>query len=649
MSEKDLNTEKTDAIQENISSDGNIENATEKETNKPQEKSASETKDTIAKEENLEVVKENIPQKENQQETKEHIAEESHQKKQYDLFSLEELITEFKSLLKNKAVQHIKTDVEAIKKSFNLKFNEEYKAIKEKFITEGGDEKDFEYTSPLKKEFNSLLFDYKEKRNAYLKQLNKNLKENLEKRLALIEELKGLLNTEESINTTYKQFKNIQERWFEAGPIPRDKYDTVWNNYHHHVENFYDFLHLNREFRDLDFKHNLEQKQKIIQRAEELAQEEDINKAFRELQMLHKVWKEEVGPVAKEFRDEIWDKFTAATKVIHDKRQEYLNNLESIFEENYQKKQAIIEEIKTLISKEITSHQGWQNAINKVQELRDAFFNIGKVPKAKNKEIWKEFKDVTSAFNKAKNAFYKNQKNQQFENLEKKKELIKIAEENKDSEDFDAVTPLMKKIQNDWKKIGHVPRKESDKIWKQFKDACNHYFNRLSEKQNEANKEQLKHFEIKTKLLDKLKEITLTGDVKEDVKLIKEHISQWKKIGKVPLNKRSIEREFAKTLDALFAKINLDKKEVELIKFENKLNAIASSEDTDKLNNEAFYINKKIGEITNQIRQLENNLGFFQHADQNNPLVKDVHKNIAKHKEQLKVWKTKLKKIKELL
>lgn len=641
MSEKDLNTEKTNANQENISSDVNSENKT-KETPK-------EVINRSAKAEKEELLQENITEKENQPESEEETNLESEQKKQYDLLSLEELVSEFKSLLKNKAIQHIKNDVEAIKKAFNKRFNAEYTATKEKFIEEGGDEKDFEYASPIKKEFNSLLFDYKEKRNAYIKQLNKNLKENLEKRLALVEELKSLLNTEESINTTYKHFKNIQERWFEAGPIPRDKYDTVWNNYRHHVENFYDFLHLNKEFRDLDFKHNLEQKQKIIQRAEELAQEEDVNKAFRELQMLHKVWKEEVGPVAKEYRDEIWDKFSAATKVIHDKRQEYLKNLEAIFEENYEKKKAIIEEIKTFVSKEITSHQGWQNAINKVQELRDTFFNIGKVSKDKNKVLWKQFKEVTTAFNKAKNTFYKNQKNTQFENLEKKKELIKIAEENKDSNDFEAVTPLMKKIQTDWKKIGHVPRKESDKIWKQFKDACNHYFDRLKEKQNEANKELLKHFETKTKLLDELKDLTLSGDASADVTKIKEFISQWKKLGKVPLYKRSIERDFAKILDNLFAKINLDKKEVELIKFENKLNSIASSEDHDKLKNEAFYINKKISEITGQIRQLENNLGFFQHVDQNNPLVKDVHKNIAKQKDQLKVWKTKLKKINNLL
>ncbi len=646
MSEKNLNQENTPSIEEQeILKTQPAKNQETKQIDK-----ASIPEAEISTEE----LEENdgdksTPLDEIEDTSSEEEKEKKEDEKDYETFSLEELVIEFKSLLKSKPIQTIKNSVETIKKVFNSKFNDELTTAKEAFLAEGGNIIDFQYTSPIKKEFNSLLFDYKEKRNNYLKQLKKNLQENLENRLALIEELKGLLNTEESINTTYKHFKTIQEKWFEAGPIPRDKYDIVWNTYRHHVENFYDFLHLNREFRDLDFKHNLEQKLKIVQRAEELGQEEDINKAFRELQMLHKVWKEEIGPVAKEYRDEIWNKFSAATKIIHDKRNEHLANLDAIFEENFQKKKLILEAIQDIASKVSPNHQSWQNAIKKVQELRDTFFEIGKVPRSKNKEIWKEFKEITSSFNKAKNAFYKEQKKQQFDNLKKKKELIKIAEENKDSDDFQAVTPLMKKIQNDWKKIGHVPRKESDKIWKQFKDACNYYFGRLHEKQNEANKEELEHFEAKSKLLESLQNIKLSGEPSEDITKVKDFIKEWKSIGKIPFSKRSIDKEFNATLDQVFSKIKLDKKEIELIKFENKLNTIASDEDARKLNNEAFYITKKINEVKDKIRQLENNLGFFQHVDKNNPLVKDVHKNIAKHKEQLDIWKAKLKKIKNLL
>jgi hypothetical protein len=577
--------------------------------------------------------------------------EETHEEeeaKDYHSLSKKELISELKELLKSKPVQQIKNEVEEIRSEFNAKFNEELEHEKEEFLAKGGNIIDFHYTTPLKKEFNSVYFDYKEKRNHYYQSLKKDLSANLAKRQELIEELKGLLNAEENINTTYKHFKDIQERWHTAGPIPRDKYNLIWNTYHHHVENFYDFLHLNREFRDLDFKHNLEQKIKLITRAEELQQEEDISKAFRELQMLHKMWKEEIGPVAKEYREEVWDKFSAATKIIHDKRFEYLKEMESTFGDNLEAKKKIVEAIAEITTTTKPSHQNWQNAIKKVQELRDKYFEIGKVPRENNKEIWNAFKEATRGFNKAKNNFYKNQKKEQYTNLEKKRELIKIAEENKDSDDFEVVTPLMKKIQADWKKVGHVPRKDSDKIWKEFKDACNHYFDRLHSVKNEANKEEIAHLETKTKMLEEIKKIKLSGSKDEDLDMIKQKINEWKNVGRVPFKKKSIEQQFNKALDELFAKMDLNKKEAEMIKFENKLNSMVSQEDERKLKNEHFFISKKIDETKDEIRQLENNLGFFQHVDDSNPLVKEVHQNIARHKEQLEVWKAKLKRIKKV-
>ncbi|MCG2419552.1 DUF349 domain-containing protein [Aequorivita sp. F47161] len=580
-------------------------------------------------------------------EEEEEDSEEKAQK-DYSTLSEKELVTEFETLLKTKKIQDLKHDVEEIRSEFNSKFNEELERKKEEFLAAGGNIIDFHYTTPLKKEFNSLYFDYKEKRNNHYKNLKKDLQSNLDKRWELIEELKGLLGAEENINTTYKHFKEIQEKWHVAGAIPRDKYNTVWNTYHHHVENFYDFLHLNREFRDLDFKHNLDAKLKLITRAEELTQEADINKAFRELQMLHKMWKEDIGPVAKEYRDEVWDKFSEATKEIHDKRQVQLAELEKKYEDNLEKKKQIVEDIKKASEEAKPTHQGWQKAIKKVQELRDSFFNTGRVPRANNKEIWKAFKEATGSFNHQKNSFYKNQKKEQYANLEKKRELIKIAEENKDSEDFDATTQLMKKIQNDWKTIGHVPRKDSDKIWKQFKKACNHYFDRLHAQKNEANKEEVEHFEAKQKMLEKLASFELSGDHKSDLKAIKEKITAWKEIGRVPYNKRNIEQKFNKTLDGLFSKLDLGKKETELIKFDNKLNTLVNRDDDRKLQNEHFFISKKIDETKDEIRQLENNLGFFHHVDESNPLVKEVHNNIARHKEQLEVWKAKLSKIKEV-
>ena len=557
-----------------------------------------------------------------------------------------ELISELKSIIHSKPVQQIKDTVENIKNEFNLKFQEGLEKNKESFLAEGGNIIDFYYTTPEKKEFDSFYYHYKDKRSTYYKNLQKDQKANLIKREEIIEELKSLFNAKENTSTIYKRFRDIQERWFETGSIPRDKYNTVWNNYHHHVENFYDILHLDREFRDRNFKQNLEHKLRLIGRAEELTKEENNSKAFRELQMLHKMWKEEIGPVAKEFSDDIWEKFSAATKIIHDKRNEYLEEQEKVAEKNVDLKIELINNIASLTeTAKNKGHQTWQNTIKKVQELRDQFFESGKVPRSKNKEIWNSFKEATRNFNKEKNAFYKGQKKEQFDNLAKKKELIKVAQDNKDGDDFETLTPLMKKIQADWKKIGHVPRKDSDKIWKEFKAICNHYFDRLHSQKDEANKEELANFEAKKTFLESLKSLPLEGDHSKDILTITSKIKDWKGLGRVPYTKKNIEQDFNKTLDTLFEKLDVDKKQIELIKFENKLNSFVSEEDDRKLKNEEFFISKKVGEIKNEIRQLENNLLFFKHVKDDNPMVKDVHKNISKQKENLNTWIEKLKKV----
>ncbi|MFD1095468.1 DUF349 domain-containing protein [Salegentibacter chungangensis] len=604
------------------------------------------------------VASEDKPSKGHQEDVDEAVAEDSEDesaserhnipKKDYHSMSKEALADELESLLKKEKVQAIREHVAEIRTEFNAKFDEEVEEKKEEFLADGGNIIDFHYSTPLKKHFNSLYFDYKERRNNYYKKLKQDLNANLNKRLEIIEELKGLLGVEENINTTYRHFKELQDRWRMAGPIPRDKYNDVWNTYHHHVENFYDFLHLNREFRDLDFKHNLEQKLKVIDRAEELAQESDINRAFRELQMLHKMWKEELGPVAKEFREDIWDRFSTATKQIHDKRQEYFNQLEEHYEKNWEVKQEIIQKIKEIADQDFNSHGKWQQKIKEIEALREAFFKAGKVPRSKNEETWSEFKQNVRRFNRKKNAFYKNLKKQQYDNLEKKKELIQIAEDNKDSDDFKTVTPLMKKIQADWKQIGHVPRKDSDKVWKQFKAACNHYFDRLHATRNEENKEELEAYGKKKELLDEVKAVELKGNKKEDLAKIKEYIEAWKNIGRVPQNKRFIEGKFNKALDQLFNKIDVDRTKAEMMKYENKIEALNNAEDDKRIHNEHYFLTKKIEETKAEIRQLENNLQFFSNVEEDNPLVKEVLKNIEDHKAQLEVWKEKLRKVNSL-
>ncbi|MEY8848898.1 DUF349 domain-containing protein [Psychroserpens sp. XS_ASV72] len=568
--------------------------------------------------------------------------------KDYHAMSMDALVKEFDALLNQHKVQNIRSQVSDIKSEFKSKFDELLEEKKEEFINDGGNEIDFHFSTPTRKQFNDLYKTYRNNLNSYYKNREASLKENLEKRLAIIEEIKGLINVEENINTTYNHFKELQEQWRNAGPIPRDKYNNAWNSYHHHVEIFYDFLHLNRDLRDMDFKHNLEKKTKIIEQAEELAKDDNVNRAFRELQVLHKLWKEELGPVAKEHREEIWERFSTATKAIHDKRQAYYADLDKAYEVNLEKKEEIIGKIDAIAQDQPKNHQGWQKQIKEVESLRQDFFNAGKVPLKANEATWTKFKTTVRAFNRNKNAYYKNLKKSQYDNLKKKQELIKIAEDNKDSEDFEATTPLMKKIQSDWKTIGHVPRKDSDKIWKQFKKACNHYFDRLHAERNAANEEEMEAFQKKSELLDGVKALSLSGKPKEDIETIKDQINSWKALGSVPRNKRFIEKKFHTAIDELFNKLDMDKAKLEMIKFENKLETLAKPEDTSLLDNEQNFIRKKIKDIKGEINQLENNMQFFTNVDESNPLVKEVIKNVKKHKDELQVWKDKLKKVKSM-
>ncbi len=565
----------------------------------------------------------------------------------YHTMSMEKLVEELDKLVSKQRVQAIKTHVEQIKSEFDLKYQDLYEQKKDDFIDDGGNEVDFYYISPTKKKFNEIYGLYREKRNQYYKSLEERLNNNLEIRQQIIEELKGLINVEENINDTYKHFKNLQDRWRNAGPIPRVQYNDVWRTYHHHVERFYDFLDLNRELRDLDFKKNLEEKLKIIEQAEALAEIPDANKAFRELQILHKIWKEDLGPVDREHRENIWDRFSAATKTIHQKRQEYFKNQDEIHEANLVAKQEIIQKIKDIAERPAKNHGGWQKLIKEIEALREEFFNAGRVPYKDNEKTWAEFKGAVRRFNRIKNEYYKSLKKTQHANLEKKMELVKIAEQHKDSEDFEQITPLMKKIQADWKKIGHVPRKYSDKIWNEFKSACNHYFNRLHERKNEYQKEELEAFQKKQDFLDSLKSYKLSGDKEKDLEQIKNFIAEWKSIGRVPRNKKNIEGKFNKILDGLFKKLDLGKQKSELIKYGSKVDQLANADNENLIQNERIFIRRKIDEVKSEIRQLENNLEFFN-ADDNNPIVMDVRKNIEKHHEDLELWKAKLKEIKNI-
>ena len=491
----------------------------------------------------------------------------------------------------------------------------------------------------LARRWEQLSRNYRRKRRKYFEARNKDLQENLKKRQLLIESFKGLLNQEENITNTLKTFKALQQEWHEAGPIPNNEYERVWQTYRHHVENFYDYLNLNREFRDLDFKYNYDQKMRIIHQALNLATLEDQNLAFKELQKLHKIWKEDIGPVAKEHREPLWEKFSEITKIIHDKRQEFFKQKDRHQAENLSKKQAIIKRIQELADTTGNQHKNWQKAAKKVQKLRDEFFEIGAVPKKENKTLWAEFKETTRAFNQAKNAFFKDQKKSQMNNLRAKKELIALAEAHQMDEDFKKATPIMKKIQSDWRSIGPVPHRDSARIWARFKTACNTYFDRLHSLQKQESESELKALSTKKAIMDQM-----TGKNKakfqsqEEVESI---VVKWHEAGKLPVKQHKLADEFFDSIAKALEACGQTPDDAKLRSFELYTGGLAAQNQDTLLKQQGQLVDQNIKNLKAEINQLENNLGFFQNSKADNPLLSEVHQNIDKHKHKLELWQAK--------
>jgi len=605
----------------------------EEETKLLEEKSVEQVVDEI--EQNVASDSEDVEKEASENEKEEHIPLLS-----YKDFDITGLLNEAKKLFEEYPVQKIKKHFDEIKAAFDDKVYE----LTQKYKEEHPDADVVDLKMPEIDEFKYLWKDYKAKLNAYRKEIQEKLEANLKKRQDIIEELKQIIDsTEFTFEERLKKFKEIQKKWRTAGNIPRAKYADIWQTFKHHEERFYDLLDLDRDYRDKVFQENLKEKQAIIDRAKELLELNDIHRIFKELQLLHKKWKEETGPVAREYREKIWEEFKAVTKQIHDKRRDFYKKLKEQFGENLEKKREIIEQLKEITAEIPETHKQWQNKIKEVENLREAFYKIGYVPKKYREEIWDAFKESVKDFNKHKNNFYKSLKELQKENLEKKQELIKIAEELKESEDWETATKKYKEIQEEWKKIGHVPRKYSDKIWHQFRDACNYFFDRyhahVRSEKNEEFENFLKKKEYLVQLKDKFKEID--EEVQYTIDDIKQIISEWKALGYVPDNKHYINVKFNKFINSLYDKLNIDKRELSFLKFKNTVDRYYEEENYRKLDAEKRYVRQKIDAILKEIEQLENNMMFIKSDDKNNPFKKEVEKNVAKNLDILAFWNKK--------
>jgi len=568
----------------------------------------------------------------------------------YGEMSIEQLTGHLRHLMQEFPINKIKTQAGDLEKAFEILDKEVQLEQQEAFrkaqleLAEGDRTTDFQYNNKASQNFKELHALYRKQRGEFQRQVRKEKELNLEKRRAIIEGIKNILNEEENIGSTFKRFNALQDEWKNTGSIPHDAYNIIWEDYRLHVQNFYDYISLSKELRDKDFERNLEFRKKIIARAIELAEEPNVHKALRELQELHRMWKEDTGPVEKEMRDPIWEEFKAASDVIHERRQAYYEERDKMAATHQNIKENIVQEIRNIINGAPNSHRDWQERLKEINALRELFTQTGPAPKAVNNELWNQFRNVTREFNKAKNEFYKGLKNEQQENLNKKMELVKIAEEHSEAGNFKESLDTMKRIQAEWKKIGHVPRKDSDKIWKRFQKACNAFFDQQNAQKKSESKEETANFVQKVNVYEKLKELLPQDDQEAMMKEVQEIMEEWNALGRIPYSKRHLQEKFEKLVKSKLTAAGMSAVDAEMLKYSNKLESLKDGEERD-FANERFYLRKRRDEIQDEARQLENNLQFINAKDDKNPFLVQQRKNIANMKKELEVIKEKQKQL----
>lgn len=507
--------------------------------------------------------------------------------------------------------------------------HDEVEDKKHEYIEAGNAPENFSYEHPSQSKLSALVSIFREKHDHFQKGQEEEQKKNLDHRQGIIERLKNLYTNSEPNTNLFKSIREIKEDWSNAGQVAKSEFKILNNNYFHHLNQFYQMLDLNKEFLEQEYGHNLEKRQHIIARAKELENEPVIQKALNELQYLHKLWKEEAEPVAEEFREKTWEEFKEISNKIHERKSELSAAIESEQNDNLEKKNKVIAEIKKLSEPtETPNHNYWQNAIKRVEDLRSEFLKTGSVPRKLSNQNWNEFKTILRSFNTTKNNYYKSLKGSQQTNLEEKLKLIQTAQDNMNNEEWDIAVPLFKKLQEDWKKIGHVPKSMTNKIWDEFRDACNTFFNNYREKSNASTDNWKENYKQKKELLEELKTISNDEGSIEKIEAIK---TAWNNIGKVPRDKIGINSEFNKTLRE---KLKLNK----INELELKEEGLSENQLTDK----ARKMKSQISDLESEIVKLENNLAFFNKPSRDNPLLADTFNTIDEKKAHLETLKQNL-------
>lgn len=566
----------------------------------------------------------------------------------YSQFSQIELVNTLRELVENEDGQDRKINL--IVAAFNLKVKENIAELKKRFVEEGGNPDEFvAEEDPYENDIRELIKKHRQARFEQAKKMEAEKETNLQKKYAIIEDIKNLLNTEESINKTFQEFRELQRLWYELGPVPQAKMKDLWDTYHFHVENFYDYIKINKELRDLDLKKNLEMKINLCEKAEELLIEPSVIRAFNTLQKFHEQWRE-IGPVPRDKKDEIWDRFKAVTSAINQKHQEFFEKRKGEQKRNLEAKIALCEKVEEICNMEIDSHRDWDDKSKQLIELQKVWRTIGFAPKRDNNKIYDRFRNACDQFFNKKRDFYSQNKELQNKNMQMKIDLCMEAEALKESADWKKTTQQFIDIQKRWKEIGPVPRKHSDLLWKRFRAACDYFFDRKSEHFSDIDDEQLENLNAKKALITEVENFVPGGDVSDALKILREFQRKWTEIGHVPIREKDdIQNRFRTAINKHFDTLKVDSSKRESINFRSKIaNLTENQRGLSKVRQEREKYMIKLKQLENDLTLLDNNIGFFANSKNAQALIADVNQKIADTREKIEMLKEKIRIIDDL-
>ena len=552
--------------------------------------------------------------------------------------SKEEVITRLQAINQQEELAD-KTELDTLKQTFYRLRNAEVEAAQKTFEENGGDVAAFVAPKDdLETQFKEIMSSIREKRNALKAAEEQEKQANLEKKLAIIEQMKELADSPEDANKAYHEFKKLQAEWNEIKNIPADKTNELWKSYQLQTEKFYDLLKLNNEFREYDFKKNLGIKIQLCEAAEKLATEEDVISAFHQLQKLHQEFRE-TGPVAKELRDEIWNRFKAASSVVNRRHQQHFEEIKEKEQRNLDEKIVICEIVETMEYDKMATFQAWQDKTEEILALQAKWKTIGFAPQKMNTKIFERFRKACDDFFRRKAEHFKSIKGSMNENLEKKKQMCERAETLKDSQDWKNTAEILTKLQKEWKEVGPVPKKYSDPIWKRFVSACDYFFEQKSKAEAVNRSEEQVNLEKKKAIIEQLNTIDKEespSDKSRDI--IRELMKEWNSIGHVPFKEKDkIYKQYRMVVDSLFHKLNMSASKKKLNNFKSSLNKEAN------LYREREKLVRAYENMKSEIKTYENNIGFLSSSSKKgNSLVIEMNRKMEKLKADLELIRQKI-------